>query len=87
MSRTILLLLFLLSGCATPSIPVDRNPVPFSQELTEEIATPEELAAQLVRDGMTTADGQRSLGRAIEAYGACYRSRVALIEAVKARGA
>ena len=77
--------LLLLAGCASLDVPVEREPVPLSQEFTEQITTPEELASQLVRDGMTTTDGQRSLGLALEAYGACYRSREALIQAEKAR--
>ena len=82
---TLVLSLLLLAGCESLPVPVEREPAPLSQEFTAPITTPEELASRLVRDGMTTTDGQRSLGLALEAYGACYRSREALIAAEKAR--
>ena len=44
MTRAALALsLLLLAGCASLDVPVEREPVPLSQEFTEQITTPEEL--------------------------------------------
>lgn len=83
MNRFPALLSLLLAGCATPVLTPKDTAAPVA--LTAPIETTEELSQRLVFTGMTTADGQRSLAGAIEAYGICERSYNGLRDADRVR--